>query len=82
MKYQTFRKAQIMAKFIRINVEGEIDSHIGSNIGNYVTLCGLDGDDPAIGQSTEKEGGEKITCEACRNIWNVCRNIKKLDFAK
>jgi len=54
-------------------------------IGDYVTLCGLDGndDDPILNQVTiPTPKGAKIDCRACLFIWAEAKRFRKSDFSK
>lgn len=67
------------AKVIGVEVDGAIEWHVPGVAGaDYVTLCGLDGYDPAIGQTgtVDAPRGTKINCQQCRMIWWRLRELK------
>ncbi len=51
---------------------------------DYVTLCGIDGDDPEMGQygTVEPTAGQKITCAQCKDIWLgvIALKLRASDF--
>lgn len=73
-------------KVIGVEVDGALEWHVPSvGGGDYATLCGLDGNDPAIGQTgtVEAPRGTKINCHECRTVWQGLRALKlrATDFA-
>jgi hypothetical protein len=67
---------------ITIEVDGDSKVHIAGDAGNdYATVCGqaLDGDQFS-GVELPTPRGAKITCVACRNIWNACRGVQLRQF--
>ena len=69
-----------MSAMIAISVDDVVDVHVATR-GEYATICGMDGDDSAVGikpASLPKEA--KITCAACFRIWDVCVDVKIADF--
>ena len=52
---------------------------------DYVTACGMDGDDPMVGQfpGPNPKRGQKITCQQCRHIFYRFEELgmKASDFA-
>ena len=74
------------AKVIGVELDGIVEWHVpGVSGADYVTLCGLDGNDPSIGQTgtVEAPRGTKINCQQCRAIWRSLRelNLREADFA-
>jgi hypothetical protein len=69
-------------RMVSVKIFDITDTHInGLEVGgNWITLCGLDGDDPGLGQSIVESGPEKITCKSCYEVWIACRAIKPSDF--
>ena len=53
------------------------ETHIVSVNPTYETLCGLDGNDPNVGQFPSKEQFNEVTCEDCIRIWKKCREVPK-----
>lgn len=52
--------------------ETSIEWHISNATGtDYVTACGMDGDDPSVGQHgvIKPPTGTKVTCAMCYGIW-------------
>ena len=68
-------------KYPFIIVEGDGDSHIGSTLANYSTLCGLDGDDEGSDQRTIGMS-DKVSCKHCIGIWLECRAIPRRDLVE
>ena len=55
---------------IKVCVEGVIETHIICPTGNYTTLCGIDGDDPALEQMVIFNGKPtQVNCKECIRIW-------------
>lgn len=49
-----------------------IEWHVVSTAGgDYLTACGMDGNDPTVGQhgSVPPTRGAKVTCASCYGIW-------------
>ena len=70
-----------MKKKITISCDGEIRTHISGGIPTYVTLCGLDGDDPDIQQYTvPTPKSSLIDCEQCSIIWMEAMKWRASDF--
>ena len=72
-----------MSKAVSVIIYGEIDWHIPAIGGqDYVTACGLDGDDDASGQEMgpAPKRGQKITCGTCRGIFFGIRALKLRAF--
>ena len=75
-----------MTKIIGVQIDGVVEWHIpGCGGGDYVTLCGLDGNDPKIGQECvmAPPAGTKINCSVCRTIWEnlAALRIRRSDFS-
>ena len=67
-------------RYPTVEVYGEANSHIEDAIGaDYLTLCGLDGDDDVAGQVT-LEPAAKVTCQQCIDIWLHCRTVPRRDL--
>lgn len=61
---------------------GDIETHIPGASGDYVTLCGLDGDDPHESvQQHIVEAGPVVDCHQCKAIWAMARKIKPRQIA-
>jgi hypothetical protein len=63
-------------------IEGEYLVHMAGGVSDYDTSCGLDMNDPAIGQTSDNisETRDKINCPACIRIWLSAREYRKSDF--
>lgn len=74
-------------KLVGVHTEEDgLQWHLPGCISDYATLCGLDGDDPGVGQSMETATpprGQKCNCPHCRAIWThvVGLHVKLGDFA-
>ena len=67
-------------RYPTIKCYDEVFSHIEDAVGaDYLTLCGMDGDDPVVGQST-LEPSDKVTCPHCISIWLHCRTVPRRDL--
>lgn len=66
-------------RFVAVNVEGTTETHLPHPLGEYATLCGLDGDDPGSRQSPAKPAS-KVTCDDCKAIFELCRKYQQSDF--
>ncbi len=74
------------SKIIGVWIDGAATWHvIGVGGGDYVTLCGLDGDDPEVGQTgtIKARRGQKIDCPQCRQIWEgvMALRLRRGNFA-
>ena len=67
-----------MSGLITLTALGETETHIASGDSNYVTICGMDGDDPdmAVQQRIEERTGVIVDCQQCISIWETARGIK------
>lgn len=64
------------SRLVTIDCDGEIEVHLPPAMGDYATLCGMDGDDPAIGLLTkETPSGSKVGCDTCKAIWKLARSF-------
>lgn len=61
---------------ISISCDGQVDTHIMGAVGDYATICGLDGDDEYINQSIVDSVSDEVDCSLCQAIWAKCRKIK------
>ncbi len=73
-------------KVVGVECDGTVEWHVPCVGGpDYATLCGLDGNDPSIGQTgvVEAPRGTRINCGACHGIWQGLRELKlrDVDFA-
>ncbi len=75
-----------MAKIRVLFIDGQAEFHV-PNVGgttDHDTLCGIDADDPAIGQNgfVEPRRGQKITCKICKSIVLGVQEmrLRKTDF--
>lgn len=68
--------------FVGIREGDTVRTHLPPTSGAYATLCGLDGDDAdkAVDQHPAP-AGNKVDCDECRTIFNVCRDYRPSDFA-
>lgn len=68
---------------ITIEIDNSVAVHIKAQDGNdYATVCGqaIDGDEHS-GVELSTPRGAKITCGACRNVWNACRGLQLRNFS-
>ena len=67
------------SKVIGVISDGVTEWHvIGCGGSDYATLCGLDGNDPVVGQTgvVDAPPGTKIDCKECRQAWEQLRDLK------
>lgn len=70
-----------MARYVAVEQDGKVQVHM-EGLSNYATLCGMDGDDPSVGQRpAEVDIGRRIDCPHCRDIFNQCKAYRRRDFA-
>lgn len=74
------------AKIVGVECEGVVRWHVPGVAGpDYATLCGLDGEDPSVGQRLlgKSPRGTKVNCEQCSAVWRGLRalNLRESDFA-
>lgn len=68
-------------KYIAIKTDGKIEVHAHSTLFNYVTLCGMDGNDPLLNMETvDLPKGAKIDCDHCLAVFKEARKFSKADF--
>lgn len=69
-----------MSKVVGVDIDGEVTWHAQNRGGgpDYVTLCGLDPDDPSIGHNgtVPAQRGQKIDCPQCRAVWQAVALLK------
>ena len=66
---------------IAIAEYGEITHHASANIASdYMTLCGMDCDDPDIGIETVDTTQKTINCIQCFSIWKESQRFDKSNF--
>lgn len=73
-----------MPHYVAVAQDGVINVHAsGTGIGSdYATLCGMDGDDPSIGQRPAAlQVGAKIDCQQCIDIIRAAKKYRERDFA-
>jgi hypothetical protein len=72
-----------MSRFVAVEIDGTVGVRLPDALGNYETLCGLDGNDdsPGVGQSPASvPRGAKVDCPHCTAIWLTARKFKQSDF--
>lgn len=63
------------------NEDDDPDVHMLSCVNDYATMCGLDGNDPTLGQEImDGNCKEKINCQHCISIWKMSKKYKESDF--
>lgn len=68
-------------RFVIIENYGEQEAHAVSAVGEYATLCGLDGDDETCGQKMIGAAAKaKITCNDCAQIIQASWRYKRSDL--
>ena len=68
---------------VAVEQDGHVVVHIPGVIGDYATLCGLDGTDEDVGQKTVEvplRGRARIDCSDCHRIWKQCKAVTYDDF--
>lgn len=68
---------------VAVRLDGIVTVHMFGGLADYYTLCGLDGNDPAIGQEpadVPMNGRARIDCPSCRAIWDIARSYSRKDF--
>lgn len=55
-------------------------THIPCAVGDYATLCGMDGEDPETGQIGHIKTDQPIDCPHCIAIWSMCKRIKQKEI--
>lgn len=69
-------------KIVGVESDGVVEWHVVGVAGaDYITLCGLDGDDPGVGQRPVigVPRGTKIDCQECKHVWSGLRALKLRD---
>ena len=75
-------KASRSDRYVAVSCEGVVGIHLPDATGNYATLCGVDGDDPALQMHmAEVPQNAKVDCRECKQIWDVARQFREADFA-
>jgi hypothetical protein len=65
---------------IAVRTDGRVEVH-AKGIGDYATLCGLDGNDSSVGQEPAAlPPGAKIDCAQCRQLWDAWQTFQRADF--
>ena len=75
-----------MSKVVGVEIDGVTEWHIpGCGVSDYCTLCGIDGNDPKIGQTgvVRPPPGTKINCPQCTAIWSGLTQLRlsRRDFS-
>ena len=69
-------------KYVAVEIDGCVSVHLPSTTGNDYTLCGIDGDDPSLGQiAVDVPRRSKVDCPACYRIWRVSSKFNLGDFS-
>ena len=72
-----------MSKYVAIECDGKIEVHAAPVHDNYATLCGLDGDDSAVGQRPAPlQIGARIDCPTCKAIIRHAKLYGERDFVQ
>lgn len=70
-------------RFVQVESEGAIETHADTAVGEYATLCGLDGDDEGAGQRLIGDGPTgKINCPDCIAIIRASKLYHERDLVK
>lgn len=70
-----------MSRLVTVVVDGDTNVHLPGATSDYVTLCGLDGDDPGAAMYTiATKRGAKVDCEQCQAIWQLCKQFRSASF--
>lgn len=70
-----------MNRFVTVDIDGEIQTHLPHPTENYATLCGLDGDDSDHNtRQSIAEPGKQVDCQHCIAIFELCRRYRAKDF--
>lgn len=75
---------EVKAKRVATVIDGERQVHMVGGFSDYDTACGIDMNDPKLGQLPENitDTRDKIDCPACFRIWEDARIYKPRDFKK
>ena len=67
--------------YVAVIIDGSLSIHLPHPTGNYLTLCGIDGDDPKLNQAPSRvPHNARIDCLDCFNIWKVASGYSISDF--
>lgn len=70
---------------VGVDIEGNIEFHLGGVHSDYNTLCGLDACDGELGHNgiVVAKAGQKITCAHCYAAWKrvVKMRARETDFS-
>lgn len=70
-------------RFIAVRCEGVVHVHAIGTVGDYATLCALDGYDDGVEQEiADLPKRPKITCPDCQMLILFARTYTKKDFSK
>jgi len=71
-----------MSKRVATLIDGERQVHMVGGVSDYDTSCGIDMNDPTLGQFPENlsETKDKIDCSACLRIWQSAKAYRASDF--
>jgi hypothetical protein len=68
--------------YIAVEQDGVVEVHASGVIGDYATLCGMDGDDLSVGQRPAPlQIGARINCQHCILIIRTAKKYRERDFA-
>ena len=75
--------ARKQSLYIAIDLDGEVETHIRGGLSDYATACGqaLDGDD-CSGIEVDLPSKAKITCDGCRQLFELCKPLRVTDFSE
>ena len=68
-------------KFVVINNNGEVFSHFPDSTGLYASLCGLDGDDTRVNQSTVGNRST-VDCPDCIRLFDHTKSFTEQDITR
>jgi len=69
--------------YVAVVVDGQLSVHMKHPNGQWITACGLDGDDDhfSVNQSTvDVPFGAQIDCTDCLAIWENAKLYSRKDF--
>ena len=68
--------------YVAVEQDGMVEVHASGVIGDYATLCGMDGDDLSVGQRPAPiQIGARINCPYCIPIIRAAKKYRERDFA-
>lgn len=73
-----------MSKYIAVRMNDEVIVHLPGAIGDYATLCGLDGNDDSRSvdqHPTDVPRNAKVNCAHCSALWKTARRYSAKDFS-